>query len=151
MKEPTFRNCEGVRGALTGFAMPTENFKNEAGQTSDTRIMARAIEQRWPISPEHRAAIIEILMGIAKDPKASKREKASAARAIMAADRINLDEAPPPQEINLNVSGDMAAAIKSVAAMSDEKRAKLAEADRIIEENEAAQRAADEDADSTTD
>lgn len=38
-----------------------------------------------------------------------------------------------PTDINLNVSGDFAAALQQVAGLSPDERAKLAEADRIFE------------------
>tara|TARA_R110000823_G_scaffold303153_1_gene424487 strand:+ start:1473 stop:1802 length:330 start_codon:yes stop_codon:yes gene_type:complete len=51
--------------------------------------MAKAIEQRWPISEEYRKAIISRMVRIAVDSKSSNREATAAAKAVMAAELQN--------------------------------------------------------------
>lgn len=58
----------------------------------DTRLMARAILQRWPVKQEYRQAIINRLAHIAIDPASSPREATSAAKAIMSAEKQNQDD-----------------------------------------------------------
>ena len=55
----------------------------------DTRLMARALTQRWPISSDHRREIVEILLEVAKDVSNSPRERTSAAKALMSAESQN--------------------------------------------------------------
>lgn len=49
----------------------------------------RAIQQRWPIKPEDREAIVKRLTEITKDDNASRRERISAAKALMFAEAQN--------------------------------------------------------------
>ena len=62
----------------------------------DTRMAERALRERWPMSEAVRVAILKRLAGIV-DPespegaKAKRREVISAARALMAADKLNLE------------------------------------------------------------
>jgi hypothetical protein len=55
----------------------------------ETRMMARALTQRWPISEKTKRGVIGALINILADPKASPREKTSAAKALMAAEQQN--------------------------------------------------------------
>ena len=59
------------------------------GNTSDTRLIERAIKKRWPISEEFRAAVVTQLVRILADPTSSRREKTSAARALLSAEHQN--------------------------------------------------------------
>lgn len=59
----------------------------------DTRMIERAMREQWPIKPEYRTRIIATLMLIIADPTKSAREKTSAAKALMAADKLNLEAA----------------------------------------------------------
>jgi hypothetical protein len=52
-------------------------------------MMARALTQRWPLSPEYRTIIVKQLMKVIADPQSSPREKTSAAKALMAAEQQN--------------------------------------------------------------
>lgn len=56
----------------------------------DTRMMQKALEQRWPIKPEYRAAIIARLVKIVADPNSSPREVTAASKALMAAEQQNM-------------------------------------------------------------
>jgi len=58
----------------------------------ETRMMARALQQRWPIDDKLRAGIIGALVRVLGDPNASPREKTSAAKALMAAERQNQED-----------------------------------------------------------
>ena len=55
----------------------------------DTRMIARAVMQRWPIKPEYRAALINKLMKVLASPESSAREITAAARAILSAESQN--------------------------------------------------------------
>jgi hypothetical protein len=57
----------------------------------DTRMMERALRERWPIKPEFREKIMNALIAILADKNTSPREKTAAARALMHADAINLE------------------------------------------------------------
>lgn len=65
--------------------------------TTDTRLAARALRQRWPITPELRAKLIEGLAEMATDPNASRRQRIAAIRELMRADKLNLDETLQPR------------------------------------------------------
>ena len=59
--------------------------------TRDTRLVERALRERWPIPKALRGPLIERLAGIVQDPNASPREATSAAKAILTASKLNLD------------------------------------------------------------
>jgi hypothetical protein len=52
-------------------------------------MMARALQQRWPIKPEHKQEIIDKLLRVLSDATASPREITAAAKALMAAESQN--------------------------------------------------------------
>lgn len=56
-----------------------------------TRMMERALKQRWPIKEEWREVLLERQAKIASDPGSSPREATAAFKAILAADQINLN------------------------------------------------------------
>lgn len=64
----------------------------------DTRMMAKAITDRWPLSAEYRTSIIKVLMQIALNPSCSPRERTSAAKALIAADAVNMAQSKIVQE-----------------------------------------------------
>ena len=55
----------------------------------DTRMMAKALEQRWPIKPEYRQAIVNRLVQIVANPKSSPREVTAASRSLLSAEAQN--------------------------------------------------------------
>jgi hypothetical protein len=57
----------------------------------DTRLVERALRERWPIPGALRRPLVERLGSIVQDPKATPREAVAAARAILAASRLNLE------------------------------------------------------------
>ena len=50
----------------------------------------KALEQRWPIKPEYREALVRRLVRIIADPNSSAREVTSASKALIAADLVNV-------------------------------------------------------------
>ena len=70
---------------------------NAANEISETRLLARAVTQRWPIKPEYRETVIRRLLMIVLDeskhedgtPRCSIRERIAAARAIISAEAQN--------------------------------------------------------------
>jgi NAD kinase len=58
----------------------------------ETRMMARALTQRWPVSPEYRTIIVKQLMKVIADPQSSPREKTAAAKALISAEKQNQDD-----------------------------------------------------------
>lgn len=54
-------------------------------------MIAKALEQRWPIRPEYREALIKRLMRIIADPTSSPREVTAASKALLAADTQNTE------------------------------------------------------------
>ena len=57
----------------------------------DTRLVERALRERWPIPKALRGPLIDRLAKIVLDPEASPREATAAARAILSASKINVD------------------------------------------------------------
>ena len=58
---------------------------------SDIRLYLRALRQGWNIPAKMRHAIIKMLGEIAADGDSTRRERISAARALMQASRVELD------------------------------------------------------------
>lgn len=54
--------------------------------------MAKALTQRWPVSPEIRRMIVGRLIKVMADPQASPREITSAAKALMSAEKQNQED-----------------------------------------------------------
>lgn len=61
-------------------------------RVQDTRLLAKALMQRWPIKPEYRAAIVTKLMQVVASPESSPREVTAAAKALMAAEKQNQED-----------------------------------------------------------
>jgi len=62
-------------------------------ETQIARMEARAMEQRWPIKPEYRDALIKRNMNIILNPKSTERAVAAASKVMLAAEQQNqLDE-----------------------------------------------------------
>ena len=57
----------------------------------DARLLERALNHGWDVPQEMRVTIIAVLGEIVNDSKATKRERTSAARAVMQASRVELD------------------------------------------------------------
>lgn len=56
-----------------------------------TRLIERAIRERWPIPKAIRRPLIERLYEIVEDTASSPREVTSAAKAILSASKLNLE------------------------------------------------------------
>lgn len=115
-------------GGLGGNVLPLAG----PGQTRDVRMVERAIRERWPISDDQRKGIVNKLILIALSRDSSAREAVSACKAVIAADKINVNlsvaakdqriVAPvhSHQHLHMNVSADVPldearAAVASVA------------------------------------
>lgn len=55
------------------------------------RMEFRSLEERWPMSPEVRKAAINSMVRVLADTKATHREKTAATRALIAADKVNVN------------------------------------------------------------
>lgn len=58
---------------------------------SDIRLYVRALRQGWNIPAETRTQIVNMLVEIVTGEGATRRERTSAARALMQASRVELD------------------------------------------------------------
>jgi len=59
------------------------------GEIRDIRMIQKSLEQRWPIRPEYREALVKRLTKIIADPKSTTREVTAASRALIAAEGQN--------------------------------------------------------------
>jgi hypothetical protein len=57
-----------------------------------TRLWERALRERWPIPEAMRSVIVKSLGKILLDANSSAREKTAAAKALMAADSLNVQQ-----------------------------------------------------------
>jgi hypothetical protein len=57
-----------------------------------TRLWERALTERWPIPEAMRSVIVKSLGKILLDANSSAREKTAAAKALMAADSLNVQQ-----------------------------------------------------------
>jgi TusA-related sulfurtransferase len=81
--------------------------------TRETRLEARAIEQRWAMSPEMRKAVINRLLKVVADPTSKKREVIAAAKALMAAEKQNQEDEHKVVDIEIQTRN---AQLDSIAA-----------------------------------
>jgi hypothetical protein len=58
--------------------------------TRDVRLTALALEERWPLSPEAKAAAVRRLEDVVSNPASGPRAFASALKALTALSRLNL-------------------------------------------------------------
>jgi hypothetical protein len=58
----------------------------------ETRMLERALRERWPIPEHYREAIVTRQIRIAIDPGSSSREATSAARCLVSMEGQNLDD-----------------------------------------------------------
>lgn len=88
----------------------------EGHSVKDTRLMARAVSQRWPMSQEIRDAVITRLAMIVADPNSTTREVATAARALISAERQNQqDDYSVPIDKPKHLSDDQSAGNRFLA------------------------------------
>jgi hypothetical protein len=58
----------------------------------DSRMVEKAVRQRWPITPEKRAVIAEALIAIAGNKRSSVRNRTVAARVLVQMDAQNMEQ-----------------------------------------------------------
>lgn len=116
-KTPAVEEHRGAGGPLQNFS--------EGPKVTDTRMIERAISKGWPIPPGKRQALIDRQILIATNPRASRREATSAFRAIVAADKINLElqklENPSTQVVEHHHSGQVNLVAIRQELLSDDK------------------------------
>lgn len=59
------------------------------GRRAEARQYLQAMNQRWPVSPEFREIVIQTMMLTLADKTASVREKSTAAKVLLAAEKQN--------------------------------------------------------------
>jgi hypothetical protein len=64
----------------------------ETPDTKTTRLLAGAVQQRWALTREQRGEVITSLLQVMNDAEASPRDKASAARALISAEKQNAED-----------------------------------------------------------
>jgi hypothetical protein len=74
-------------------------------------MMARALEQRWSMSPQTREDVISALSDILTCSTTSPREKISAAKALISAEKQNQDDQHKAIDFALNTGHDRISAI----------------------------------------
>ena len=80
---------------------------------SETRMIARALVQRWPIKQEYREAIVKQLLKVVVDPNSTPREKTSAAKALLAAEGQNQSDEHKVIDVRITTRHDQLDAIAS--------------------------------------
>jgi hypothetical protein len=78
--QPTVEAAGGVGGL----------FSRVDDVASDARIIARAVADRWPITPEVRRQAVEAVAKILRAEKVPKRTRLAAVRTLALLDRLNL-------------------------------------------------------------
>lgn len=94
-----------------------------------TRMLERAARQRWPIPEKYKQAIIARQVKIATDANSKPREASAAARTIISADRLNMEEekqAEPQQHLHLHQHQE------TTVDLSKLSKEKLEELERIL-------------------
>jgi hypothetical protein len=56
-----------------------------------TRLVSRALKERWPIPAALRSALLERMQRLAEDLNASPREVVAAMRTVLEASRVNIE------------------------------------------------------------
>src|SRR3990167_9360817 len=80
------------------------------GGPRDTRMVERAIRQRWPLRDEYREPLVNGLLTIAVNPANGARERVSASRALIAMEGQNqADEHKQLPDLHAHLHMDPAA------------------------------------------
>lgn len=108
-----------------------ENRENQGGSggecapnTRETRMQARAIHERWPMSASVRVQVLQRLVNIC-DPStpegatAAPREVISAAKAIISADKLNLEQQKLDQMSGAESPDSIAAIAREMTEAAD--------------------------------
>lgn len=77
----------------------------------DTRMMAKALEQRWPIKPEYREVMIKRLVRVLADPSSSAREVAAASKGLLAAEAQNQSDEHKEIDVRITIRHDQLSGI----------------------------------------
>ncbi len=85
---------------------PLQNLEEGSGQTSDTRLLARALRERWPIPDEYKKTALDRQAKVATDPKSSNREAAIAFRSLLTAEAQNMEVEKRELQVAGLLSGD---------------------------------------------
>jgi hypothetical protein len=98
-------------------------------------LLRRAYRERWPMTDERRAMLLDQMFGIVeKSP--DPRNKIAAAKVIVTADSINVNQqkidTPKESNVNVNVSGGMAVGV-SVGAVTANLREQMLNDDSYLE------------------
>lgn len=86
---------------------------------------ARALDQRWPLTPEQRAEIVQTALELLRDGKSAQRTRLAAARVLVAADQVNVRREATEAADGRQQSADATALLKE-GFRSPEARALLA-------------------------
>jgi hypothetical protein len=77
----------------------------------DTRMLEKAVRQRWPIAPEARPKIVKVLTDIAESADASPRNREIAARILVQMDALNMEQERRDlnlaDQVNVHVTGSV--------------------------------------------
>lgn len=65
-------------------------------------MIARAVQERWPIKPEFREALVKRLTRIIADPNSSPREVTAASKALISAEKQNQDDQHKVVDVELS-------------------------------------------------
>ena len=106
-----------------------EMFSDGVDGIRTTRMLERAVKNRWPIPDKYKEAIINRQVKIAISQKSTARESASAARTILAADKLNIEQEKleqPQQHLHLHQASDQ------TIDLSKLDREKLEELEQIL-------------------
>ena len=76
-------------------------------------MMAKAIEQRWGMTPERREIVLETLFEVLQDKQASRRERLAAASGLLSAEKQNQADDHKLVDIQLSLRNSELDAIAS--------------------------------------
>lgn len=94
----------------------------------DTRLISKALKQRWPVSETHRSILVKRLVQVIADPQSSPREVTAAAKGLLAAEAQNQKDEHKIVDIRISARHAELDAIAAdlgleVAAIEDAARA----------------------------
>jgi hypothetical protein len=96
-------------------------------ETQIARMEARAMEQRWPVKPEYREAVLRRNIRIIADPKSTERAIVAASKVILAAEAQNQSDEHKVIDVRVQTRHDELAGIAAdlgieVGAIEDAAR-----------------------------
>ena len=86
---------DGVRPGQRNYPMTNTEVGGSGGQlptARDTRMIEKAVKSRWNIPDSLRAILPGVLTKIIADKETSPRNKIAAARVVLAADALNMEQ-----------------------------------------------------------